>query len=390
MSGRHAVFLTARREVRELLRSRAFRISTAIQLAIVIAIVVISGLTNGDSSDKFDVGYVGAQAQRVVDAAEKRQASVDAEVTPHRYDDAAAARAAVSDDDVDAAVVAAGLIARSNPSDTLLALLQGASASVRGTELLERQGVSSSQIEAALAPQPLAVSEVGEPASGSGIALVGSLLLYIAILSFGIVVATAVVVEKSSRVVEVVLSAIRPIQLLTGKVLGVGLLGLGQVVLVSGAGLGIALAMGSIDLPSSTAETAILVGLYFVLGYLLYACAFAVAGSIVSRQEDLQSSSAPLSILLVGGYLAGLATIDSPDGGLATVCTFLPPIAPMVVPGRAAQGELPGWELALSIALMLAAIVLLVFCAARIYERVVLRMGAPLKIRDALSLVRRA
>jgi ABC-2 type transport system permease protein len=62
----------------------------------------------------------------------------------------------------------------------------------------------------------------------------------------------------------------------------------------------------------------------------------------------------------------------------------------MVVPGRAAQGELPAWELALSIALMLAAIVLLVFLAARIYERVVLRMGAPLKIRDALSLARRA
>ena len=97
-----------------------------------------------------------------------------------------------------------------------------------------------------------------------------------------------------------------------------------------------------------------LVGVYFVLGYLLYACAFAVAGSIVSRQEDLQSSSAPLSILLVGGYLAGIATIDAPDGSLATVCTFLPPVAPMVVPGRAAQGALPGWELALSIVLMVA------------------------------------
>ena len=168
MSGRHAVFLTARREVRELLRSRAFRISTGIQLAIVIAIVVISGLSSGDSTDKFDVAYVGAEAQRVVDAARKRQASVDAKVTPHTYDDAAAARAAVADDDVDAAVVPAGLIARSNPSDTLLALLQGASASVRATEVLERQGVGSSQIEAALAPPPLPVTEVGGRRRGAG------------------------------------------------------------------------------------------------------------------------------------------------------------------------------------------------------------------------------
>jgi ABC-2 type transport system permease protein len=388
MSNRHAVFLTARREVRELLRSRAFRVSTAIQLAIVIAIVVISGLTSGDSTDKFDVGYVGPEAQRVVEAAQKRQASVDAELTVHAYNDEAGARAAVADDDLDVAVVTAGLVARSNPSETLIALLQGASASVRGTEVLERQGVGPDEIQAALEPQPLTVTEVGEPASGSGIAFVGSLLLYIAILSFGFVVATAVVVEKASRVVEVVLSAIRPIQLLTGKVLGVGLLGLVQVLLVTGVGLGISVAIGSIELPSSTAETAILVGLYFVLGYLLYASAFALAGSIVSRQEDLQSSAAPLSIVLVAGYLAGIATIDSPDGGLATVCTFLPPVAPMVVPGRAAQGELPAWELALSIALMLAAIVLLIFVAARVYDRVVLRMGAPMKIREALRLAR--
>ncbi len=220
MSNRHAIFLTARREVRELLRSRAFRISTAIQLAIVIAIVVISGLTSGDDSDKFDVGYVGPEAERVVDQAQKRQAAFDAEITSREFGDEEAARSAVSDEDVDAAVVAAGLVARSDPSDTLVSLLQSASASVRATQVLERAGVGSSEIQAALEPKPLPVSEVGEPSSGSGIALVGSLLLYIAILSFGIVVATAVVVEKSSRVIEVVLSAIRPIQLLTGKVLG--------------------------------------------------------------------------------------------------------------------------------------------------------------------------
>ncbi len=388
MTNRRAVFLTARREVRELLRSRAFRISTAIQLVIVVAIVVISGLTAGDDTDKFDVGYVGAEAHRVVDLSQKRQAAFDAEVTEHEYAAEATARSAVADDDLDAAVLPASLVARSDPSTTLVSLLQSSSGTVRGTEALLRAGVDRAEISAALEPAPLPVSEVGEPASGSGLALIGSLLLYIAILSFGIVVATAVVVEKSSRVVEVVLSAIRPVQLLTGKVLGIGLLGLLQVLAVTGVGLVIAIAIGSIDLPSSTAETAILVGVYFVLGYLVYACAFAVAGSIVSRQEDLQSSSAPLSILLVGGYLAGIATLDAPDGSLATICTFLPPVAPMVVPGRAAQDALPAWELVVSIALMLAAIVVLIWLAARIYDRVVLRMGAPLKLRQALRLAR--
>ena len=88
------------------------------------------------------------------------------------------------------------------------------------------------------------------------------------------------------------------------------------------------------------------------------------------------------------GYLAGIKVIDSPDGTLATICTFLPPVAPMVVPARAAEGELPAWELAISIALMAIAIVVLIWLAARIYDRVVLRMGAPMKLREALRLAR--
>ena len=97
--------------------------------------------------------------------------------------------------------------------------------------------------------------------------------------------------EKSSRVVEVILSAIRPVQLLAGKVLGVGLLGLLQVGLIAFVGLAIAVPSGAIGLPDSTAETVGLVFVYFVLGYALYACAFAVAGSIVSSQEDSQTTT---------------------------------------------------------------------------------------------------
>jgi ABC-2 type transport system permease protein len=86
----------------------------------------------------------------------------------------------------------------------------------------------------------------------------------------------------------------------------------------------------------------------------------------------------------VVAYVAGVSTIDSPEGTLATVCTFLPPVAPMVVPGRAVQDALPAWELAVSLALMALATVLLIGLATRVYERFVLRMGAPLKLREAL------
>ena len=371
MSGRRAIYLTGRREIRERLRSRAFVVSTIVQLLVVLAIVVISALTSGDSTEKFDVGYVGSEPHQVVEALVRAEEALDAEITPHEYETVEAARTAVEDDEVDAAITPEGLIAPTDLSSTLLAAVQGVSAQVRSETK---------------PPPPLPVEEVESGSAGGGIAFVGSLLLYIAILGSGFLVASAIVTEKSSRVIELVLSAIRPMQLLTGKVIGIGLLGLLQVLLTVGVGVAAAVAVGTLDLPASTAGAAILVLVYFVLGYLFYAAAFAVSGAIVSRQEDLQSTTAPISIVLIAAYLAGISTLESPDGGLATVCTFLPPVAPMVVPGRAAQGALPAWELVVSLALMVIGTALLILLATRIYERVVLRMGAPLKLRQALRI----
>lgn len=371
MTTRRAMYLTGRREIRERLRSRAFVISTAIQLLIVLAIVVISALTGGESTEDYTVGYVGSEARTVVESAKRAQDAFDATLTVREQPSEDAARQAVEDDDLDAVVTTGGLIVAADPPTALVSLLQSASADVR------------TRVEP---PPPLAVEEVGAGSAGGGIAFIGSLLLYIAILGSGFLVASAVVTEKSSRVVEVILSAIRPIELLTGKVIGIGLLGLLQVLLTVGVGVGAAVAVGTLDLPSSTAQAAILVTVYFVLGYLLYAAAFAVGGAIVSRQEDLQSSTAPISIILVAAYIAGVSTIDSPDGSLAVVCTFLPLAAPMVVPGRAAQDALPAWELIVSLALMVIATALLVVLATRVYERVVLRMGAPLRLRQALRI----
>ena len=243
MDSRRAIYLTGRREVLERLRSRAFVISTLIQLAIVIAIVVISAITGGDETSKYEVAYSGAEAKAVVESAQRQAEAFDAEVTPSEVAGETEARTAVDDEDVDAAVVDRTLIVRTDPSETLTSLLQAAQRQVATTARLRSEGLSDPQISTAINPPPLTVDEVGE-AAGGGIAFIGSLLLYIAILTFGVVVATAVVTEKSTRVVEVILSAIRPVQLLAGKILGIGLLGIGQVTLIAGVGVGVALAIG--------------------------------------------------------------------------------------------------------------------------------------------------
>lgn len=386
MSPRRTIGLTARREIRESLRSRAFQISVGIQVAIVLAIVIVAGVTGGNGGETYEVGSTDTRSAAVVVAASRAAEGVDAKVEPQRFDSRAAARAAVEDGEAEAVVDGDTLLIGASPDGALVSLLQGANRNVRGREELRSRGLTEAQAQAALQPPPLELDEVDDGSSGEGLAFIGSLYLYLVLLITGMSVAIGVTEEKSTRVVEVILSAIKPLQLLAGKVVGLGLLGLGQVLLISAVGIGTSLALGSIELPPGTPGVVALVIVYFLGGFLLYACGFAAAGAIVSRQEDVQSSAAPLSLLLIGGYIAGVSA--GPDSALATALTLLPPVAPMVAPARAAQDSLPLWELALSLALMAAAIFAMIWLAARIYERAVLRMGAPLRLREALRLAR--
>lgn len=388
MTDWQTVRLVARREFEEGMRSRAWRASVAIQVLVVAAIVIVSIVTGGDDGPSHrTVALAGPQATAIEAKARAQQAAYGIELEAVREPSPAAARQAVRDEDADAALGPRGLVTGEDPDDALVALLQNAARVVAGEARLRAAGLDPAAVAEALEPPPLRSAEIetGEGSGGVGLAYIGALLLYVAILTFGYAIASSVVAEKSSRVVEVILAAIRPVQLLGGKVLGVGLLGLLQIATIAVVGLAIALPSGAIELPGSTVEAVVLVLVYFVLGYLFYGCAFAGTASLVSRQEDVQSTTAPLLILAIASYIATNTALASPDGGLATIGTFLPPMAPMVVPGRAAQGELPAWELALSLLLMVAAILLVVYLAGRIYERSVLRFGTPLKLRQALK-----
>jgi ABC-2 type transport system permease protein len=387
VSTRDTIRLVARRELGEGLRSRAWRIGVAIQVVLIAGIAIVASVSAGDDGpSKRQIAVAGPVAERIEAAARQQQSAFGIELETSRESSAGAARQAVREGDVDAALVDRALFADEDPDETLLALLQSGASRLAGEESLRDAGLSPAATRAGLEPPPLPVRaiDVGAGEGGEGIAYIGALLLYVAIVSFGYSVASSVVSEKSSRVVEVILSAIRPHQLLAGKVLGLGILGLIQVLAILAAGLAAAVPAGAIELPSTTAESALLVLLYFVLGYLFYGCLFATGAALVSRQEDAQSATTPILIALIAAYIAANTALGNPDGALAVVGTFLPPMAPMVVPGRAAQGALPGWELALSLLLMLAAIAAAIWLAGRVYERSVLRFGKPVKLREAL------
>jgi ABC-2 type transport system permease protein len=195
-------------------------------------------------------------------------------------------------------------------------------------------------------------------------------------------VAEGVGQEKGGRVMEVLLSRVRSQDLLAGKVLGIGLVGLGQMVLAVGAGAAAIIAVDTIDVPSAIPATLASTLLWFTLGYAFYSVAYAAVGALVSRVEDVQAAIAPLTWILLISYFAALVAGDHPSAWYIQVASFLPITAPLVMPARVAVSTVAPWEVLLAVTLMILATYALVRLAAAVYSGGLLHSGGRPRPRD--------
>jgi ABC-2 type transport system permease protein len=379
--------LVVRREIRERLREKAFAVSTAVNIVIIVAVVIIAAIVSGDD-ESFKVGYSTETELAVVEAAATAGRAVDVTIEARSVDSPApGADALLADGSLDAVVTNDQIRSKEEPDDQLVTLLQAASREVRAADTLEQAGLSAEEARRALAPRPLEISTLepvdDEDDGKAGVAFFAILILYGQLLTYGYWVAAGVVEEKASRVVEVILSTIRPRNLLAGKVIGIGLLGLGNLLLTVGIGLAVAQATGALDVDSSILGAAALALAWFVVGYAFYACAFACAGALVPRQEELQSTMTPLTLTILVAFFVAFAVLDDPDGTLAHITAFIPMTAPITMPPRIVTGDAPAWEIAASLAVTIGASLALIPLAARIYEGGILRTGSALKLREA-------
>jgi ABC-2 type transport system permease protein len=286
--------------------------------------------------------------------------------------------------------------------------------SIAVADRLDRLGVAPADQSAVFAPaqfgvawpDPARTEPIGDTAAivGQDILAFGmTILIFMMIVMYGTWIATSVVEEKSSRVMEVVLNAATPFQLMAGKVLGVGTVAFAQyaAVVVSG-GLALlfqdavaaaVLGGGSgASLPEGLSIWMLLAfGLYGVLGFLLYACLFAAAGSLVSRQEDVSTAVMPLTLLSGIGYMialyASMGTFDIRAGWLVLL-SLVPFLAPFMMLSRIADGAVQPVEVVLSIVLLVAALGAALWVAARIYRAGVLLYGQRPGVRAVLHVMR--
>ena len=392
---RRTLGLVIGREIRERARSKALLGSTLFTLLLIVGVIAVPALL-GRRPVTHQIGVVGAGNQEIVAAAETLLTSeedrrpVTVEMVP--LESEGAAREALETDRVDVVLVEGRrlLTDRSGgfgPSD-LEQALQRAASSVQVSRLISEQGDAAARVVELLTTEPLAVENLAGPGAEEQarrglIAYGGLVLMYMAVLSYAIYTLTGVTEEKSNRVVEVLLAAVKPWQLLAGKIIGIGVLGLGQMVLTVAAALVAIELTDAIELPTVPLDSGVALVSWFVLGYALYAVAFGTAGALVSRMEDAQSASAPLTIVALVGFFASFAVLDDPGSVLAVVTTFIPFTAPYVVPIRVALQAIPAWQLAASVALTVATTAGLVRVAGRVYAGGLLHFSGRMKWKEA-------
>jgi ABC-2 type transport system permease protein len=239
LRGRPAITLVARREITQRIREKSFLISMAVTVTLVVLVAVVPPLFGFGGKQSFTVAVTDNASLAVAETAQRSAKAFDTELKvrgPSNED----VNAAVADGKVDAVLSERGLHAQEEPDPTLVGLIENARREVQQAAALKRAGLSEAQAQRALNPAPLKVTTtdpVGPDRERKGtFAFVAVLALYAQLLTFGYLLASGVVEEKASRVVEVLLATIRPRDLLAGKIIGLGILGFGQMLLTA-AGL---------------------------------------------------------------------------------------------------------------------------------------------------------
>lgn len=390
------VRLIAGREIRERVRGRIFRIGTLFMLLAVSAAIVIPTLHGASQPTRQSVGVVGTlslESRGLVRAVAKE--NDDAVKFVPETSLASGERALRSGRldllivDGDRIVLKESASAANSPADPNL--VSGAAeylGVVRAFEAARLTPAQAGEVAAAKAVPVQALVNRSSGAAQTG-TIIGLVLLFIMLSQYDTWILIGVMQEKSSRVVEVLLATVRPIQLLGGKVLGIGLVALSQATLIVCCALIVAAAVGSDLLKGSAPLVLWSQLLWLFLGYAFYCWMYAAAGSTAERQDQVQTLALPLSVPILIGYVFAITVASTGHADLLfKVLAYLPPTAPFCMPILVALHLVAWWQFVASVLFSVAGTAAMALFAARVYARAVLRTGARVPLRDLVRVSR--
>jgi ABC-2 type transport system permease protein len=349
---------------------------------VVVGIVAASLLAGRTTPVR--VGFSGG-SQALERSFTASAAALGENVTVSDIADVDAGRAQVTAGTLDVLVIGSATAPTAVAKDAIPSNVESALSLAAEAARLSDAGLSPAAVTSAMTLVPVQLLQPPNPKDNENLfaSLALGILLWIALGQYGNMVAQGVVEEKATRIMEILLATIPPSRLLAGKVIGIGLVGLLQLTIVGAAAL-VAVHVTNVAAIPALGVASILGDIFwFLLGFLFYATAYAAVASLVSRQEEVQGAVAPISIFQIAGYLLMYAALPNPSGPLATVCSLLPPFAPILMAVRMADSDVPFWQVGLAVALIVASIVGLTWLAGRIYANAAMRLGARVRFMEA-------
>ncbi|WP_066174315.1 ABC transporter permease [Bacillus marinisedimentorum] len=276
--------------------------------------------------------------------------------------------------------------------------LENALQQVKVAAATSQLGLSGAEVAAVYSPVQfeqealLASAKTAEELNQArGLVYILLFVIYFSVIFYGNMIAMEVAIEKSSRVMEIIISSVSPVKQMFGKILGIALLGLTQYIFIIGIGYyslkenmddlqgGFFDVMGLGGLPLSTFVYAVV---FFILGYFFFATLAAMLGSLVSRIEDAQQMIMPMTLLIVAAFMIAMFGLTNPETMFITITSFIPPFTPMIMFLRVGMLNVPAWEVALSIGLMIVSILALAVIASKVYRGGVLMYGKSTSLKD--------
>lgn len=379
-----AWLLVTRREVVSRITDKSFLLGTAFMVLLIAGFIGFSAWQDERTEDVTLAATPDAVAMAavIVDGADEVDDQV--EVTLLEVDDQDAAEAALREAEADAWLHPTDdgwqLTSESSEQDALTEVTR---ALVRRAVLAENAAAAGTSVEALEAGSTVSTGFLRGDAERAGLAeavgFVFVFLFYFAALVFGMQLASSVIEEKQSRIVEIIAAAIPLRHLLAGKVLGNTALALIQLLVYLAVGLaGLSFTPYKSYVPALSGPTAWFVA-FFLAGFVALACLWAVAGSLASRTEDLQATSTPLTMLMLVMFFGGLSL----DGRGQVIASFVPPVSAVVMPKRILAGGVEWWEPLLALGLLAVFAAVTVRVGERLYRRALLQTGGRVSLRQA-------
>ncbi|HEU4946635.1 MAG TPA: ABC transporter permease [Kribbella sp.] len=381
------VALVFERGLLENLRSKTFRIVTGILLLVSAAAVVLPQVLAQDG-DVYKLATVGNAPKDVVAALDASGDAAKFDVEYVARDDAEGVRQAVRSGDATVGLADDTLYAAAKDAGTFPAVVAQAVVTLETSRRLTEAGLSPQQItelQSIRPPRQVTVGAVADEGR-AGVGMAVGLVLYLAILFGGTAIATAVALEKSTRISEVLLAILRPSQILVGTVLAVGTVTLLQL-LVLGAPFAVAVRVtDNIGLPPVAAGDIALAIVWFLLGFALYAFLYAASGALVDKVTEVNTATTPVTTMIIGGYLITIFIVmGDPQSGWSVLVSMFPITAPLAMPLRWASGEVPTYQLVVAMALTAATAIALVSLASTVYRRALLITGRRVRLREVIG-----